>query len=95
MGSVSVKFFATIRDVVGEEEIRVNIADNCTVGELKNLLIERFPDLKNHLDTVLVASNLKFAYDDDILEDGFDVALFPPVSGGESSTTSQMTVRNC
>jgi len=92
MDSVSIKFFASIRDVVGEEEIYINIPDHCSVSDLKGLLIERFPKLKDHFHIVLVAINRKFAFDDDILTDGSEIAIFPPVSGGKSVPSSQFTI---
>jgi sulfur-carrier protein len=74
-----VLFFAHLRDAVGEEFLRVD-ADGKTVGELKAELASKY-DLPK-LDTVMTAVNEEFAQDDEVIQDGDEIAFIPPVSGG-------------
>jgi sulfur-carrier protein len=74
-----VLFFAHLRDAVGEEFLRINAAGK-TVGELKEELAQNYNLPK--LDTVMTAVNEEFAQDDEVIQDGDEVAFIPPVSGG-------------
>jgi len=74
-----VLFFAHLRDAVGEEFLRVDAAGK-TVGELKTELARNYNLSK--LDTVMTAVNEEFAQDDEVIQDGDEVAFIPPVSGG-------------
>lgn len=74
-----VLFFAHLRDVVGAEFIMVD-ASGKTVAELKAELAAKY-DLPR-LETVMTAMNEEFAPNDEVIRDGDEIALIPPVSGG-------------
>lgn len=75
-------FFANLRDKVGTKSVEIDIPEKMTVLELKQKLAREFPGLEPSLDTVVIAVNREFAFDETILMDQAEVALFPPVSGG-------------
>jgi len=83
--SVKVLFFATLKERAGVREIILNLEDGSRVRDLKWHLGREFPSLTPALETALVAVNREFAFDDDFIPAGAEVALFPPVSGGLSS----------
>lgn len=74
-----VLFFAHLRDAVGAEFLKVE-ADGKTVAELKEVLAGKY-DLPK-MDTVMTAVNEEFAQDDEVIQDGDEIAFIPPVSGG-------------
>ncbi len=74
-----VLFFAHLRDAVGEEFLKVD-ATGKTVGDLKAELALNY-DLPK-LDTVMTAVNEEFVQDDEVIQDGDEIAFIPPVSGG-------------
>jgi sulfur-carrier protein len=74
-----VLFFAHLRDAVGEEFLKIDAAGK-TVADLKAQLAATY-DLPK-LDTVMTAVNEEFAQDDEIIQDGDEIAFIPPVSGG-------------
>ncbi|WHY00631.1 molybdopterin converting factor subunit 1 [Neobacillus sp. DY30] len=74
-----VLFFAHLRDAVGEEFLKLD-ASGKTVAELKAELALNYNLPK--LDTVMTAINEEFAQDDEVIQDGDEVAFIPPVSGG-------------
>jgi molybdopterin converting factor subunit 1 len=82
---VRVLYFATLRDKAGVRQDDVTLPDSATVSQLKAHLADRHPDLGAFLDTVLVAVNQDFARDGQPLTEGDEVALFPPVSGGQEA----------
>lgn len=72
-------FFAHLRDAVGEEFLRLD-ASGKTVAELKAELSEKY-DLPR-METVMTAINEEFASNDEVIQDGDEIAFIPPVSGG-------------
>jgi len=82
MNNVKVLLFATLKDRAGIKEVNLELAQGAQVGELKRLLGERFPNLLTSLPSALVAVNREFAFDEDPIPAGAEIALFPPVSGG-------------
>jgi len=54
------------------------------VADLRQLLVGRFPVLAKSIPTALVAINKEYAFDQDRIPEQAEIAIFPPVSGGES-----------
>ncbi len=79
---MNILLFATLKDRAGAGKLSVDVPDPATVSTLKAALAEAAPRLAEHLPHALVAVNREFAFPDDLLHEGDEVALFPPVSGG-------------
>ena len=86
--NVRVLYFATLRDLAGTREEQIGLPDDSTVADLKALLTRKHPDLSRAHSSMLVSINREFAFEEDILHDGDEVAIFPPVSGGSSESRS-------
>jgi MoaE-MoaD fusion protein len=82
VNKVRVLFFATFRDLVGEKEVELSIEENILVSEFKEYLFEKFPAIAAHKASILVAINKDFSFDDEIIPENAEIAIFPPVSGG-------------
>jgi len=82
MNKVKILFFATLRDRAGIKSIEMELSPETTVQSLKDLLVESYPALKETMDSVVISINREFAFDEALVPDGAEVALFPPVSGG-------------
>ena len=79
---VRVLYFAVVRERLGRSEEAIELPPGATVGDLLDELCRRneaLPGLRRHLQ---VARNQALAPSDTALEDGDEVALIPPVSGG-------------
>lgn len=72
-------FFAHLKDAVGEESIRIDVAGK-TVAEVKEFLVKEYALQK--LDSAMTAVNEEFASDEEIIQSGDEIAFIPPVSGG-------------
>ena len=75
--------FASVTSVWGTHEIEIeDLEDGASVGDLKQLLEERYPKLRGLWDRMAVAVDGRVVPDHSVLEHGNEVALLPPVSGG-------------
>jgi molybdopterin synthase sulfur carrier subunit len=78
---ITLKYFASIRDLVGAGGEEITIPPDSTVeGLLKTL--KGLHDPLMDAEQILVAVNGAYVDPGTVLEEGDKVALFPPVSGG-------------
>lgn len=82
MNKVKILFFATLKEKAGTDEADVEIPDQISVGDLKELLFQQFPHLPKSKANLLVAINKEYAFEQEKIPQGAEIALFPPVSGG-------------
>jgi len=80
--SLSIKLFASLRQAMNSDEIKIDIDDNTTVSDMKKIILETFPILKKLNIPFLVAVNHKYALDSAVVNTSDEIALIPPVSGG-------------
>ncbi|UCE70415.1 MAG: molybdopterin converting factor subunit 1 [Flavobacteriaceae bacterium] len=79
---MTVLLFGVTRDIVGEGSTSILSADGIeTVGDLKRVLMERYPALRE-LSSLALAVNQSYARDEDPVNEADEIALIPPVSGG-------------
>ncbi|NQZ53460.1 MAG: MoaD/ThiS family protein [Piscirickettsiaceae bacterium] len=74
--SIQVKFFASLRETIGISETQVTSVS--TAGDVWDSATNNSERPIN----VLVAVNLEYAQFDSLINDGDEVAFFPPVTGG-------------
>ncbi len=81
---INVLFFASYRDQTGTRKTQIELVKITNIGELKLHLVELYPGLKSTINSALIAIDNEFAFDEDPIHDHAEVAVFPPVSGGNS-----------
>ncbi|AOV15704.1 molybdopterin converting factor subunit 1 [Acidihalobacter aeolianus] len=74
--SITVRYFASLRDRVGRAEEQLDAAGIATVGDVR-ARIEPAAGTR-----ILAALNQEYVGDDHPVVDGDEVAFFPPVTGG-------------
>ncbi|MEE9115847.1 MAG: MoaD family protein [Thermoplasmata archaeon] len=89
---VTVRFFATYRDVAGKPQIEMEMDDGASLGDLLERLYDMYPNLKKWSESIVCSVNRKYADDDKVLEPGDEVALLPPVSGGARLSNEDFSV---
>jgi len=82
MIQITILFFAIYKDIVGKKKISLEIPDNTKVSDLRKHLTQEYPNLKATIESAVISIDRSFAFDENILNDGVEVAVFPPVSGG-------------
>lgn len=80
--TVRVRFFAILKDRAGADAVDLTLADRSTVGEALDAIAARFEPIAPLLPRVAPAVNRTYARRDHVLNDGDELALIPPVSGG-------------
>lgn len=83
MISVRVLFFGPARDAAGVEAIEMELPDGATVAGLTDQLCRDHPGLAAGRAAVRLAVNRQFAGPGRVLVQGDEVAVIPPVSGGQ------------
>lgn len=82
MNKVTVLFFATFKERAGTSRAALELDDDATVADLKQRLVDIFPGLHGMDRSMLISIDKEFAFDNDLVPAGAEVAVFPPVSGG-------------
>jgi sulfur-carrier protein len=79
---ITVRLFAAAREVVGQQEVLLEIAAGADVAALKAQIASAFPHLAPLVARSLIAVNSEYAVNADRVNEGDEIALIPPVSGG-------------
>src|SRR4051794_5370916 len=79
---IKVVYLGGSRTDTGCKDEIVRLATGSTVADLARSITARHPALAPHLATVRWARNFEFALLNEVLGDGDEVALLPPVCGG-------------
>ena len=79
---VKVLFFGRLKDIVGQSEEFVDLADASSIEQLFARYSTRIPKLANYRSSVVASRNREFAAWDTVVYPGDEVAFLPPVSGG-------------
>ncbi len=82
MIQVQVLFFASIRSMIGQKELGVELLPGSNVHDLKQKIIELYPHTDLAMKTMLTAVNRVFSDDDTLLADQAEIAFFPHIAGG-------------
>lgn len=77
-----VKLFAVARQRVGAGAIEVEVPAGSSVRDLRHALVEQHPQLGELARHVRFAVNSDYAGDCQVIAEGAEVAVIPPVSGG-------------
>lgn len=76
--SIKVRYFASLKELLGQSDTEIEIHSPCSAQQIWASLN---PDLA--LPTgILVAINMDYAGLDSLVNDGDELAFFPPVTGG-------------
>ncbi len=88
---ITILFFATLRDRIGARSLTLQLNEDAhSIAALRQQLMRRYPAASENLRVALAAINEEFAFDHDSIQDGDEVAFFPPVSGGTGESRPEI-----
>ena len=82
MAKVRVRLFARLADVAGTRQAEVDLGEGLTAGDIYRLLCREHPGMEGLDGSLMYAVNGEYVSAEQLLWDGDELALIPPVSGG-------------
>ena len=89
---VTVRLFAGVREAAGVPSVGVELAAPATIRDAVEAASRAVPGEWRLPKTVLLASNGEYGSNETVLENGDEVAIIPPVSGGAGAMTQEVTI---
>ena len=90
--SVTVRLFAGVREAAGVSSVDVELPAPATISQAVEAASRAVPGVWRLPKTVLLASNGEYASNETPVDDGDEVAIIPPVSGGADPDTQTVTI---
>ncbi len=82
MNRVKLLFFATLRDRAGAKSMELDVPADLTIQGLKDQISDQYPNLRDAMSSVIITINREYAFDEAVIPQNAELAMFPPVSGG-------------
>ncbi|MEX2356089.1 MAG: molybdenum cofactor biosynthesis protein MoaE [Thermaerobacterales bacterium] len=85
--SISVKLFAGVAEAAGTRFVTLMLPPESTINDALDRLLAEHPALRPWRSRTVVAVNHGYAAEETVLRDGDELALIPPVSGGQQEAS--------
>lgn len=79
---VTVRLFAAYQEAYETSELLLQLPPGTTVEQVRDRLIQEHPELEQWRSLTRFGVNLQFVESGTVLQEGDEVVLIPPVSGG-------------
>ena len=89
--TVKVLFFGQLKDLTGRAEVRLELTGGACLDDIFRHYAEEFPRLGEMARSIVMARNHEFADLSSAVADGDEIAFLPPVSGGSSVWTHEIS----
>ncbi len=76
--SIKVRYFASLKESIGRSDEELVFTKNISVADVW----KQANDSKEMAENILAAVNMEYVQLDFLVNDGDEVAFFPPVTGG-------------
>ena len=83
---MQVLVFGALKDLLAREMETVELPEQSTVEQLLQQVMAATPQMQKFAGSLAIAVNREYASTTQVLRDGDEVALLPPVSGGSAET---------
>ncbi len=84
---IHLRYFAATREITGTSSETIEIPAGTNVGAVLADIATRFPRMERLLPIAMPMVNQEYVEQAHVLEEGDELALIPPVSGGESAVS--------
>jgi MoaE-MoaD fusion protein len=85
---VKLLFFGAARDVAGHDQVDFKLPPATTAADALAAVKQAYPELNRFGRSLLFAVNQEYATPEQTVNNGDELAVFPPVSGGAEQTNS-------
>ena len=82
--NVRVLFFGGAKDIVGTNNLTLSLPHPTTLTVASRVLLDQFPELRRFGRSLLFAVNQEYATPETEIQANDELAVFPPVSGGDT-----------
>ena len=82
---VKILLFASLKDHVGTNRATLEVPSDATLADARAALASLYPQAEAHIGAAIGAVNQEYAENTARLQDGDEIAFFPPVSGGSGN----------
>jgi len=79
---IRMRYFASFRETTGQNEEILTVREGADVGDVRALLLSRYPRLRPIMERSACAVNHNYVSIDTTLHEGDEVVFIPPVGGG-------------
>ena len=76
---VSVKYFASLRELMGESSVFIDIDKESSIDDVWQHVTK---NKKIELDNIMATVNMEYVKSSHVIRDGDEIDFFPPVTGG-------------
>ena len=79
---VRAQFFSRLKDIVGADELELDVPEGMTADGLLSDLYARHPRLRGWDTSLLIGAGVEFVQRDYVLKPDDEISIMPPVQGG-------------
>jgi molybdopterin synthase sulfur carrier subunit len=80
---IRIRYFASLREIVGQGEEIVTASEGASVADVRRLLLERYPRLQAVIERCVCAVNHAYVPAETALHEGDELVFIPPTGGGQ------------
>ena len=79
---IRVRYFAALREMVGQREEALMVPEESCAGDVRKLLLIRYPQLQVVMERALCAVNHRYVPINTVLQENDELVFIPPTGGG-------------
>src|SRR4051794_19669646 len=88
-------YLGMLKEMAGIAAESIKLPDGSTAADLWARVVERFPKMKGYERSIAISVNQEFAARSTVLDEGDEVGLLPPVSGGVDAAPGDLVSEHC
>ena len=79
---VRVNFFSAHREAAGRGQTEIEVKEGMDLKSLLDIIFDTYPEMRKLAGYTVLSLNHRYADGSEVLGEGDEVAVFPPVEGG-------------
>jgi molybdopterin synthase catalytic subunit len=92
--NVHVLFFGAAREIAGRDEVSLALSAPANAATALEEILSQYPELRRFGRSLLFAVNQEYARMEAEIHSGDELAVFPPVSGGDGESAGEEAIRD-